>query len=141
MAKREVLLLAAWALIVVLGLQAEARPGSYGVKLCGREFIRAVIFTCGGSRWRREDLLAHDSLGDSFQEARANADSLASELDEGVGSSEWLALTKFPQAFYGGQPGWQGTPGVPRGSRDVLGGLSSSCCKWGCSKSQISSLC
>ncbi|XP_072518300.1 prorelaxin H1 [Salminus brasiliensis] len=25
----------------------------YGVKLCGREFIRAVIFTCGGSRWRR----------------------------------------------------------------------------------------
>uniref|UniRef100_A0A8C2PVW4 Uncharacterized protein n=1 Tax=Cyprinus carpio TaxID=7962 RepID=A0A8C2PVW4_CYPCA len=21
--------------------------------LCGREFIRAVIFTCGGSRWRR----------------------------------------------------------------------------------------
>lgn len=30
----------------------------YGMKLCGREFIRAVIFTCGGSRWRR-------SLGDS----------------------------------------------------------------------------
>uniref|UniRef100_A0A672NID8 Insulin-like domain-containing protein n=1 Tax=Sinocyclocheilus grahami TaxID=75366 RepID=A0A672NID8_SINGR len=26
----------------------------YGVKLCGREFIRAVIFTCGGSRWRRK---------------------------------------------------------------------------------------
>ncbi|XP_017347854.1 prorelaxin H1 [Ictalurus punctatus] len=26
----------------------------YGVKLCGREFIRAVIFTCGGSRWRRD---------------------------------------------------------------------------------------
>ncbi|XP_072768796.1 relaxin-3-like [Nerophis lumbriciformis] len=28
-------------------------PGDYGVKLCGRQFIRAVIFTCGGSRWRR----------------------------------------------------------------------------------------
>lgn len=28
-------------------------PQDYGVKLCGREFIRAVIFTCGGSRWRR----------------------------------------------------------------------------------------
>lgn len=28
-------------------------PRDYGVKLCGREFIRAVIFTCGGSRWRR----------------------------------------------------------------------------------------
>uniref|UniRef100_A0A3Q2YGU0 Insulin-like domain-containing protein n=1 Tax=Hippocampus comes TaxID=109280 RepID=A0A3Q2YGU0_HIPCM len=30
----------------------------YGMKLCGREFIRAVIFTCGGSRWRR-------SIGDA----------------------------------------------------------------------------
>lgn len=30
-----------------------AFPQDYGVKLCGREFIRAVIFTCGGSRWRR----------------------------------------------------------------------------------------
>lgn len=28
-------------------------PRDYGVKLCGREFVRAVIFTCGGSRWRR----------------------------------------------------------------------------------------
>lgn len=31
----------------------EAYPSFYGVKLCGREFIRAVIFTCGGSRWRK----------------------------------------------------------------------------------------
>uniref|UniRef100_A0A8C1UM75 Insulin-like domain-containing protein n=1 Tax=Cyprinus carpio TaxID=7962 RepID=A0A8C1UM75_CYPCA len=23
------------------------------VKLCGREFIRAIVYTCGGSRWRR----------------------------------------------------------------------------------------
>jgi len=30
----------------------------YGVKLCGREFIRAVIFTCGGSRWKRLSLMA-----------------------------------------------------------------------------------
>uniref|UniRef100_A0A3B3TUK0 Insulin-like domain-containing protein n=1 Tax=Poecilia latipinna TaxID=48699 RepID=A0A3B3TUK0_9TELE len=28
-------------------------PRDYRVKLCGREFIRAVIFTCGGSRWKR----------------------------------------------------------------------------------------
>lgn len=36
----------------------------YGVKLCGREFIRAVIFTCGGSRWRR-------SVEDSGKKASA----------------------------------------------------------------------
>nr|XP_057913605.1 prorelaxin H1 [Doryrhamphus excisus] len=36
------------------GVRAEALVArDFGVKLCGREFIRAVIFTCGGSRWRR----------------------------------------------------------------------------------------
>ncbi|NP_001116158.1 relaxin family locus B precursor [Monodelphis domestica] len=27
------------------------------MKLCGREFIRAVIFTCGGSRWKRISMM------------------------------------------------------------------------------------
>ena len=36
----------------------------YGVKLCGREFIRAVIFTCGGSRWKRDlDFLLSSESG------------------------------------------------------------------------------
>ncbi|KAK9532681.1 hypothetical protein VZT92_010055 [Zoarces viviparus] len=42
-------------------------PRDYGVKLCGREFIRAVIFTCGGSRWRRstdKDPFRWSSLSD-----------------------------------------------------------------------------
>ncbi|KAL0198403.1 hypothetical protein M9458_006943, partial [Cirrhinus mrigala] len=38
--------------LLLAGVQALDGP-SYGVKLCGREFIRAVIFTCGGSRWKR----------------------------------------------------------------------------------------
>lgn len=38
--------------LLLAGVRAYDGP-SYGVKLCGREFIRAVIFTCGGSRWRR----------------------------------------------------------------------------------------
>lgn len=38
--------------LLVAGAQPMDDP-TYGVKLCGREFIRAVIFTCGGSRWRR----------------------------------------------------------------------------------------
>lgn len=43
------------SLLVALACRAQATEGHpiYGVKLCGREFIRAVIFTCGGSRWRR----------------------------------------------------------------------------------------
>ncbi|XP_012496839.1 PREDICTED: relaxin-3 [Propithecus coquereli] len=133
------LLLVVWVLAGELWLGAPVRAAPYGVKLCGREFIRAVIFTCGGSRWRRSDILARDAMGGAFP--GADADSLAGELDEAVGSSEWLALTKSPQAFYGGRPSWQETPGALRGSRDVLAGLSSNCCKWGCSKSEISSLC
>ncbi|XP_012313245.1 relaxin-3 [Aotus nancymaae] len=135
------LLLAVWVLTGELWPGAEARAAPYGVKLCGREFIRAVIFTCGGSRWRRSDILAREAMGDSFPDADTDGEHLASQLDEAVGLSEWLTLTKSPQAFYRGQPSWQGTPRALRGSRDVLAGLSSSCCKWGCSKNEISSLC
>ncbi|XP_004458087.2 relaxin-3 [Dasypus novemcinctus] len=139
MAKRPLLLLllASWVLAGELWLGTDARAGPYGVKLCGREFIRAVIFTCGGSRWRRSDTLGHPGAGDAFHDADSDPD----DLEETGASSEWLALPKPPQAFYGGQPGWPGSPGVLRGGRDVLAGLSSSCCKWGCSKNEISSLC
>ncbi|XP_008047382.1 relaxin-3 [Carlito syrichta] len=133
------LLLALW--VLAKEPEAEARVAPYGVKLCGREFIRAVVFTCGGSRWRRADLLAHEATGDVFPEADADTDSLAGQLDEAVASAEWLGLTKSPQAFYGNRPGWPGAPGVLRGGRYVLAGLSSNCCKWGCSKSELSSLC
>lgn len=33
------------------------------VKLCGREFFRAIIYTCGASRWRR--ILLQESQGQS----------------------------------------------------------------------------
>uniref|UniRef100_A0A9L0I6N1 Relaxin-3 n=2 Tax=Equus asinus TaxID=9793 RepID=A0A9L0I6N1_EQUAS len=139
MAKRPLLLLLAlWVLAGELWLSAEARAAPYGVKLCGREFIRAVIFTCGGSRWRRSDILAREAMGDAVPDADSDADS---ELEEAVASSQWLAPVKSPQAFSGGRPSWQGVPGALRGSRDVLAGLSSTCCQRGCSKSEISSLC
>lgn len=42
--------------------RAEVKP----VKLCGREFLRAVVYTCGGSRWRRyftdPDMNGEDAL-------------------------------------------------------------------------------
>ncbi|XP_060890573.1 insulin-like 5a [Labrus mixtus] len=48
------------ALVVVLPLLLSAalqvqqvRAEVKAVKLCGREFLRAVVYTCGGSRWRR----------------------------------------------------------------------------------------
>ncbi|KAL0965853.1 hypothetical protein UPYG_G00286600 [Umbra pygmaea] len=52
-----VIIVCVGTLLMCGGAQSLSRE--YGVKLCGREFIRAVIFTCGGSRWKRslsEDL-------------------------------------------------------------------------------------
>ncbi|XP_068563249.1 insulin-like peptide INSL5 [Cebidichthys violaceus] len=37
------------AVVCVVQVRAEVKA----VKLCGREFLRAVVYTCGGSRWRR----------------------------------------------------------------------------------------
>lgn len=51
--------------LLVAGVKPMDDP-TYGVKLCGREFIRAVIFTCGGSRWRRSIMSAGEKLKGLF---------------------------------------------------------------------------
>ncbi|KAG5285458.1 hypothetical protein AALO_G00003610 [Alosa alosa] len=40
-------------LLLTTTVQAQSN-GSTGLKLCGREFLRSVVYMCGGSRWRRE---------------------------------------------------------------------------------------
>ncbi|XP_078414682.1 relaxin-3-like [Cetorhinus maximus] len=44
-------------------LSQSLKSAEPGIKVCGREFIRAIIYTCGGSRWKR--LL--DNQNDPFQ--------------------------------------------------------------------------
>ncbi|XP_062975190.1 relaxin-3 [Elgaria multicarinata webbii] len=126
-------------LLSEMRLASEARTPPYGVKLCGREFIRAVIFTCGGSRWRRAGNVGALSGGDSAEAFVATSS-----------SSEWdpvRAPAKEPSNYYGNWLGQQShspseeTWALDRGARDVMVGLSNACCKWGCSKSEISSLC
>ncbi|XP_069504833.1 insulin-like 3 [Ambystoma mexicanum] len=43
------------ALLLPAAVRAEVPDNGleYGVKLCGREFIRTVVMSCGGSRWKR----------------------------------------------------------------------------------------
>ncbi|XP_026869331.2 insulin-like 5a [Electrophorus electricus] len=65
-----------WAACSVSHVQAEVRA----VKLCGREFIRAVVYTCGGSRWRR--LLTPQNV----QEIPNSEQSSAEGLNESRGS-------------------------------------------------------
>ncbi|KGL92448.1 Relaxin-3, partial [Charadrius vociferus] len=43
----------ALALLALLVTAREGRGEGNTVRLCGRDFVRAVVFTCGGSRWKR----------------------------------------------------------------------------------------
>ncbi|XP_070297541.1 relaxin-3-like isoform X2 [Salvelinus sp. IW2-2015] len=120
------------------------RP-TYGVKLCGREFIRAVIFTCGGSRWRR-----HRSAGDFPQDPFSSHDE---DSSEGWNSDSQVPEGPFQHVQEGGvfisRPArsliseeiLEALRMSDRKGRDVVVGLSNACCKWGCSKGDISSLC
>ncbi|XP_029996060.1 relaxin-3a [Sphaeramia orbicularis] len=137
--------------VLVAGVQPMEDP-AYGVKLCGREFIRAVIFTCGGSRWKR-----------SLRSADVSEDPFSSHQDE---SSEGLSHNSVVESLLQGnrdislssrdsQDGGFLRPArsfiseeilealrkADRKGRDLVVGLSNACCKWGCSKSEISSLC
>ncbi|KAG5834572.1 prorelaxin H1 [Anguilla anguilla] len=82
------------------GTEGESKAAltrDYGVKLCGREFIRAVIFTCGGSRWKRSGQV------ESLQNSNKNPFLLSpnSDLSESRDSLSWmqsaLAALEQPQ--------------------------------------------
>ncbi|KAL2097754.1 hypothetical protein ACEWY4_006961 [Coilia grayii] len=60
--------------MLLLSMSAQAQSsGSTGLRLCGREFLRAVVYTCGGSRWRR-DLTGKDTEGYSGQTEMESAE-------------------------------------------------------------------
>uniref|UniRef100_A0A8C7YVN0 Relaxin-3 n=1 Tax=Oryzias sinensis TaxID=183150 RepID=A0A8C7YVN0_9TELE len=140
------------ALCLVLAGAQPMEDHAYGVKLCGREFIRAVIFTCGGSRWKRS-LGSADGLEDPFG-------IYPEESSEGLKQNfvvERLFQRNKDLSFVSrdNQDGVFSRPTrsfitdeilealrkADRKGRDVVVGLSNACCKWGCSKSEISSLC
>ncbi|XP_069051990.1 relaxin-3-like [Lepisosteus oculatus] len=146
------LALALWVLVSEVAQGSDGRPPSYGVKLCGREFIRAVIFTCGGSRWRRTARGPGDLSQDPFSPAERPSDS---EASDSWSPDSILSYADLPELE---APGWGAGFSRParspiseevlealrtsdRKGRDVVVGLSNACCKWGCSKSEISSLC
>uniref|UniRef100_A0A3B4BMR1 Insulin-like domain-containing protein n=1 Tax=Periophthalmus magnuspinnatus TaxID=409849 RepID=A0A3B4BMR1_9GOBI len=93
----------------------------YGVKLCGREFIRAVIFTCGGSRWRRST----DDFGECKKKNQKPKYTGAPLL-----SSQSLSLADL-LAIYGAL-----------GERQNFSlGVAGMCCSQGCTKNDIGRLC
>ncbi|XP_047435643.1 relaxin-3b [Mugil cephalus] len=129
----------------------DGHPSFYGVKLCGREFIRAVIFTCGGSRWRRSvgDM---DVIGEEpFDPWKTNPVPQFTSEQDSAGPQAWKDQTLDAASVAAGFSRSARSPvleevlealrSADRKGRDVVVGLSNACCKWGCSKSEISSLC
>uniref|UniRef100_H3C215 Insulin n=1 Tax=Tetraodon nigroviridis TaxID=99883 RepID=H3C215_TETNG len=121
----------------------------YGVKLCGREFIRAVIFTCGGSRWRKS--VEKSVLFETFYLRNTNDIPHPASEQGPANIHAWndptLSLAPLATELLrsAGSPiseeVLEALRSVDRKGRDVVVGLSNACCKWGCSKSEISSLC
>ncbi|XP_075901108.1 prorelaxin H1 [Nelusetta ayraudi] len=129
-------------------------PRDYGVKLCGREFIRAVIFTCGGSRWRRS---AESSSGPLQWTLTADAAADLPEVTSALGSLSSLADLV---AFYR-QRGWSleleeeeeqqqqqqqhlvpaDGPTSSKKKRNFSLGVAGKCCSQGCTKNDIGRLC
>ncbi|XP_029286099.1 insulin-like peptide INSL5 [Cottoperca gobio] len=60
------------AVVCVVQVRAEVKA----VKLCGREFLRAVVYTCGGSRWRR--FLSESDMDGLPTEEQSSLESLSS---------------------------------------------------------------
>uniref|UniRef100_A0A8C7E6M2 Insulin-like domain-containing protein n=1 Tax=Naja naja TaxID=35670 RepID=A0A8C7E6M2_NAJNA len=109
--------------LCVMAIPSEATT----IKLCGREFIRAVVFACGGSRWRRQ-------LGDPFSEGLIgehincpNSKSQSNELIQYYMESE-KDLQDMQQKS------------VQKRNDDV-GQLTITCCTIGCTANTINSLC
>ncbi|XP_068193620.1 relaxin-3a [Antennarius striatus] len=134
-------------LLVVVGSQPMDDP-AYGVKLCGREFIRAVIFTCGGSRWRRS-LRTPDVSEDpfSYRQGDSSEGSMVESLLQRNRDLSFMPAEKQEGKFIRTTRSFiteeilEALRKADRKGRDVVVGLSNACCKWGCSKTEISSLC
>ncbi|KAF3699072.1 Relaxin-3 Insulin-like peptide INSL7 [Channa argus] len=56
------LVLLAVLLCALCMTEVQTQDNTDTLKLCGRAFMRALVYTCGGSRWRR--LMEEDNLPD-----------------------------------------------------------------------------
>ncbi|XP_050757428.1 insulin-like peptide INSL5 [Gymnogyps californianus] len=131
----------ALALLALLIAAREGKGEGNTVKLCGRDFVRAIVFTCGGSRWKR-DLTDYRYLFESenplpfSQENNSYADdSTYTDQRLETDSEEIQVKPETERAL-------QRTRKMSiLKKREVAKLLTTSCCSIGCSERDISSLC
>lgn len=129
------LLLPALLLCSLYVAKIQTQENTNTLKLCGRAFVRAVVYTCGGSRWRRltgdEDLLdsreyeSHSSINFDVKDLTYVQINCWLFL---AGSRESKLMTTFGSV-------------MERSQRDQNQALISVCCSLGCRKSDLSRLC
>ncbi|KTF91791.1 hypothetical protein cypCar_00034376 [Cyprinus carpio] len=119
------------------------RAGDFGVKLCGREFIRAVIFTCGGSRWRRSAQDPGTCSSSSHNTRLLLLDALqdALDTDEALGPNADPSLAELLPVMMSDRPETLERPRPDRRKRNFSMGLAGMCCNQGCTKNDIGLLC
>ncbi|KAE8609637.1 hypothetical protein XENTR_v10011865 [Xenopus tropicalis] len=128
-------------LLTVLIVAAEVRSDNQFVKLCGREFIRAVIYTCGGSRWRRllpelpQDTADMDSYL-SWHNGEMELTPLEYRLQKASSQEDEV----FQKTESLGEL-WDTERKSVQERRDLNELLTTACCKNGCKKKDLSSLC
>ncbi|KAM3937701.1 relaxin-3-like [Leptodactylus fuscus] len=162
------------------GQRSPVAASEYGVKLCGREFIRAVIFACGGSRWKR--LQAEDGRSAGYRGTDTLQDPtnqeihqlktqslLGSHLEQLQQSNVPLRQQPIKESYHSFDYNYtpvdfseyirqvedtsesenndavvpDGFPWIKssRRRRELSIGVAGICCKWGCTKAEISTLC
>ncbi|XP_040421319.1 insulin-like peptide INSL5 [Cygnus olor] len=134
--------LLALAALALLAAAHQAHGEGNAVKLCGRDFVRAIVFTCGGSRWKR-DLADYQYLFESenplpfSEESNGYADPLT-YTDRRLGTDSEEILNIKPET----KRDLQRTRKMSMlRKREVAKLLTTSCCSVGCSERDISSLC
>uniref|UniRef100_A0A674GB98 Insulin-like domain-containing protein n=1 Tax=Taeniopygia guttata TaxID=59729 RepID=A0A674GB98_TAEGU len=97
-----VLALGCLALLLLLARGGEGEGNK--VRLCGRDFIRAVVFTCGGSRWRR-----HQDLRGEYSPSPPGCSCLWGLRGPGASQGHPRGIPGASRGHPGGIPG-----GIPR---------------------------
>ncbi|XP_063795215.1 insulin-like peptide INSL5 [Pseudophryne corroboree] len=129
-------------LLMVLVAAEQVEGDGQFVKLCGREFIRAVIYTCGGSRWRRllsekpQDMTDREKLF-SAHAGDEDQTGLVEYQVQKINSQDYedLQQTGSLEEFWGTKKN------SAQERRDLNELLTTACCKSGCKKKDLSSLC
>ncbi|XP_047223288.1 relaxin-3-like [Girardinichthys multiradiatus] len=100
-------------LCVLCAAHVQAQENRNSLRLCGRALVRALVFTCGGSRWRRQ-LEEKGFLPDEFLAVNREEPDFLKTGD--------VPVTDFHQ-------------------RDQDQALITMCCQQGCQRRELSMLC